>query len=51
MIEPIKTDISVEEPEIDNGYDLRDMVFSTKKLDEKAYDRNETIINSVRTSC
>ena len=51
MIEPTKTDISVEEPEIDNGYDLRDMVFSTKKLDEKAYDRNETIINSVRSSC
>ena len=51
MIEPTKTDISVEGPEIDNGYDLQDMAFRTTKLDEKAFDRNETIINSVRSSC
>ena len=43
--------ISVEGPEIENGQDLQDIGFSITKLDGKAYDRNETIANSIRSSC
>ena len=49
--EQTRIDISVERPEIDNGQDSQDIDFSVTKLDGKAYDRNETIANSVRSLC
>ena len=48
---PTRLDISIEGPEIDNGQDSQDIDFSVTKLDGKAYDRNETIANSVRSLC
>ena len=46
---PTRLDISVQGPEIDNGQDSQDFNFSIKKLDgKKAYDRNKTVVNSVR---
>ena len=48
---PARLDISIEGPEIDNGQDSQDIDLSVTKLDGKAYDRNETIANSVRSLC
>ena len=49
---PTRLDISVQGPEIDNGQDSQDFNFSIKKLDgKKAYDRNKTVVNSVRRPC
>ena len=49
--QPTRLDILFEEPEIHNGKDSQDIDFSITKLDGEAYDRNETIGNSVRSSC
>ena len=49
--EQTRIDISVEIPEINNGQDSQDIDFSITKLDGKAYDRNKTIANSVRSLC
>ena len=49
--EQTRIDISVERPEIDNGQDSHDIDFGITNLDGKAYDRNETIGNSVRSLC
>ena len=49
--EQSRIDISVERLEIDNGQDSQDIDFSITKLDGKAYDNNETIVNSVRSLC
>ena len=43
--------ISVKGTETDNRQDSQDINFSFTKLDRKAYDRNETIANSVRNLC
>ena len=49
--EQTRIDISVEKPEINNGQDSQNIDFSITKLDGKAYDRNEIIVDSVRNMC
>ena len=47
--EPTRLHISVKGPEIDNGHDSQDIDFTITKLDGKAYDRNDTVANNVRS--
>ena len=46
-----RIDISAERLETDNGQDSQDIDFSITTLDGKAYDRNGTIANSVKSLC
>ena len=46
-----RLDTSIERLEIDNGQDSQNINFSITNLDKKAYNRNKTIANSVRSLC
>ena len=45
-----KSEPTVKRSEIDNAQNSQYTIFE-KVLNEKAYDRNETVVNTVRSSC